>query len=184
LNATTLAVPNIFHQPCGVVPAPDGTLYVSDDFLGGIFRVDAQGNQTLIAGAPSTIPDGVALHKHLVTPCGIALDSDGLLVVPQPNELLRIHAVAGTVTSSAYLDDEGQVLTLSNTRDVAVSGIAPGGSVEIVTATSPGIGMDGTQTSAARFAELDGIVAMPDGRVLATQREGVVRHIADAVPYA
>jgi glucose/arabinose dehydrogenase len=36
---------SVAHRPCGLAQGPDGSLYVSDDNKGAIFRIMYQGNQ-------------------------------------------------------------------------------------------------------------------------------------------
>jgi DNA-binding beta-propeller fold protein YncE len=89
-----------FFDPAGLAVAPDGQIYVVDnrapDNDGAVIRVDPRtGAQTLVTERSSE-----AGRRELDLPFGIAIESDGNLVVSNrvlPNELPLVCRVAGKV---------------------------------------------------------------------------------------
>src|ERR1700754_2959266 len=83
------------HHPQGVLAAPDGGYYIADNFNHGVRKVDPDGTIHTFAGdgTPGFGGDGgPATSAHLNFPRGLALLSDGTLLIADTNNS-RIRSV-------------------------------------------------------------------------------------------
>jgi YD repeat-containing protein len=99
------------NSPHGIVVAPDGTAYVSEEAGHSIRKIDASGNITTIAGngSPGFAGDGgPAKNAQLQNPMGLALGSDGsLYIADSANFRVRKIAPDGTISTFAGTGTSG-----------------------------------------------------------------------------
>jgi sugar lactone lactonase YvrE len=94
----------LFNGPVGVAVGKDGTIYVADTYNDRIRAIDVEGRVRTVAGGSepgyADAPSGV--QSRFDTPCGIAVDMDGTLVVADTgNHRLRRVQPDGAVTTIA-----------------------------------------------------------------------------------
>ena len=131
-----------FFDPAGLAVAPDGQIYVVDnrapDNDGAVIRVDPHtGAQTLVTERSSE-----AGRRELDLPFGIAIESDGNLVVSNrvlPNELPLVCRVAGKVVRVNPLTGD-QTRVSSDDRLAWPLGLAVRPDGDIVVANECGTG--------------------------------------------
>ncbi|HEX8708022.1 MAG TPA: hypothetical protein VF723_07265 [Pyrinomonadaceae bacterium] len=100
----------LLNGPVGVAVAADGTVFVADTYNDRIRAIDAEGRVTTLAGGgePGFSDAANGADARFDTPCGIALDPDGSLVVADTgNHRLRRVSRAGEVTTIAGADEPG-----------------------------------------------------------------------------
>jgi sugar lactone lactonase YvrE len=84
------AVSTVYLSPRGLVFAPNGELFLSDERLSVIRKLDTQGQISLVAGSSFGFLDGLALLSEFHEPSGLALTSQGhLLIVDTWNHRIR-----------------------------------------------------------------------------------------------
>ncbi|HKC63737.1 MAG TPA: SMP-30/gluconolactonase/LRE family protein, partial [Pyrinomonadaceae bacterium] len=94
----------LFNGPIGVAVNPDGTIFVADTYNDRIRAIDKQGEVRTIAGGgePGFADASKGADARFDTPCGVALDVDGTLIVADAgNNRLRRVALDGAVTTIA-----------------------------------------------------------------------------------
>jgi sugar lactone lactonase YvrE len=100
----------LFNGPVGVAVAPDGTIFIADTYNDRIRAIDAEGHVRTIAGgdAPGFKDAATGMDARFDTPCGIAVDTDGSLVVADTgNHRLRRVLMNGAVTTIAGTGAQG-----------------------------------------------------------------------------
>ena len=100
----TVSAALAFTAPYGVVADTAGNLYVADGGSHVIWKVDATGHKTLLAGTPGVpgATDGPGISAQFRYPGGLGLDPAGnLLVADTGNDTIRRIATDGTVTTVA-----------------------------------------------------------------------------------
>lgn len=99
-----------FNGPVGVAVSPDGTIFVADTYNDRIRAIDTQGRVSTLAGgdAPGYKDAATGADARFDTPCGIAVDRDGSLIVADTgNHRLRRVRLDGTVTTIAGTGAQG-----------------------------------------------------------------------------
>lgn len=153
-----------FNGPVGLAVDGDGTVYVADTYNDTIRKIAPDGTVTTLAG--SGMPgdaDGPALAASFDTPCALAIDIDGaLLVADTRNDAIRRIGRDGAVSTVARAP-EGErrpllrrPLALARTHDGHVYIAAHGGRILQLTPSNgidalgdvdqvvqPGYGSDG-----------------------------------------
>lgn len=166
-----------FNGPVGISVDGGGRVIVADTYNDRIRAIDRDGNVTTIAGGSGTgADDGPAAAARFDTPCGVAADAEGrILVADSGNGTIRRIDTSGEV-STLVRDVEGSTL-----RPVAIAtdprgwiyvGDERGRIVEIpadlapriVAGSLPGF-RDGTG-SEARFRRIGSIAVAGEGRIL------------------
>ncbi|MES2257622.1 MAG: NHL repeat-containing protein [Pseudomonadota bacterium] len=192
-----------FNGPVGVAVDKDDVVYVADTYNDVIRRIAQDGSVTTIAGSgtPGKV-DGHALQAQFDTPCALALDADGaLLVADTRNNAIRKLGLDGMVTTVVSAP-EGErrpmlrrPLALARTHDgylYIVNGgngyvlqLTPQGElgalVDADTPAEPGYGSDGkVQLYAPR-----GVALARDGSLLVTDAQTFRLHrVAEGQPAA
>ena len=136
-----------FNAPVGVAVDRHGGVIVADTYNDRIRAIDGNGTVHTVAGSGPGFADGAAAIALFHTPCGVAVDDDGNIVVADTgNGVLRTIDRAGVVSTVSmpdaiapisialgkdgrrYVTDEhGRVLESSATGDWrTLAGAAPG----------------------------------------------------------
>jgi sugar lactone lactonase YvrE len=92
----------LFNAPVGLTIAPDGTIFVADTYNDRIRAIDTEGHVRTVAGGdePGYQDAATGAEARFDTPCGIAVDMDGSLVVADTgNHRLRRVRLDGAVTT-------------------------------------------------------------------------------------
>lgn len=138
-----------FNGPVGVAIAPDGRLIVADTYNDRIRAIAPDGTVSTLAGSGEPgVADGSTTAALFDTPCGVAVDGMGrVLVADTGNGLVRVIDRAGYVTTqapppeglahpvgiavspdgTAYVtDDRGRIAEVTSTLGRVVAGSLPG----------------------------------------------------------
>jgi sugar lactone lactonase YvrE len=94
----------LFNGPVGLAAGRDGTIFVADTYNDRIRSIDANGQVRTLAGgnAPGYRDATSGTDALFDTPCGIAIDTDGSLIVADTgNHRLRRVRLDGAVTTIA-----------------------------------------------------------------------------------
>ncbi len=92
----------LFDQPCGIAADQFGNVYVTDNHSGAIRKVTPAGVVSTIAGSSgSGYQDGPAATSQFLFPAGIAIDQTGNLYVTEQDNLIRMIATNGMVSTIA-----------------------------------------------------------------------------------
>lgn len=112
-NRSTLATG--FQGISDIAYSPSGLVYVADQFDHTVRSINAQGQVTLVAGAPgiSGSVDGTASQSRLNGPANLALDGAGNLYVADATTLRKITP-QGNVTTVASLSGRVNGLAFSS----------------------------------------------------------------------
>ncbi|MCI0337916.1 MAG: hypothetical protein L0226_10085 [Acidobacteria bacterium] len=96
-----------FNGPVGVAVAEDGAIFVADTYNDRIRVISRDGQvRTLAGGSEPGFSDGPGAEARFDTPCGIAVDEDGsLLVADSGNHRIRRVESNGRVTTIAGTGD-------------------------------------------------------------------------------
>jgi sugar lactone lactonase YvrE len=100
----------LFNAPVGVAVAPDGTIFVADTYNDRIRAIDAAGRVRTVAGGdePGYRDAATGAEARFDTPCGIAVDTDGTLIVADTgNHRLRRVRMDGAVTTITGTGTQG-----------------------------------------------------------------------------
>lgn len=99
----------LFNAPIGIAVSNDGKIYVADTYNDKI-RLIENGKVLTLAGNIRGFSDGIGTSALFNTPCGLAVFSDGsLLVADTGNRRLRRIEMNGTVTTIAGTGEQDLV---------------------------------------------------------------------------
>jgi sugar lactone lactonase YvrE len=118
----------LFNGPIGVAVSLDGTILVTDTYNDRVRSIDVSGRVRTIAGGgePAFVDSPSGSEARFDTPCGIAIDLDGSLIVADSgNRRLRRVGVNGAVSTIAGSgrrgSNDGSLLTASFDEPLGVA---------------------------------------------------------------
>lgn len=203
-KANALEMP--IFEPHDLCFGSDGTLYVTDVFNHRILGVDSDGQAKVVAGTGKrgfAGDGGPATHAMLRKPYGLAVDSEGrLLIADSGNNRIRriekdgtIHTIAGT-GKQGYRGDDGPAaeaefnqpqsmvadrqggIYVSDEHNHCIRYIASDGCVRTIAGTGqPGTDGDDGPATKARIYDPEGICLLDDGSLLIAQSCGQIRQL-------
>jgi sugar lactone lactonase YvrE len=182
----------LFNGPVGVAVGADGTIFVADSYNDRIRAIDSEGRVRTVAGGdePGFADAARGTDARFDTPCGIAVDTDGTLIVADTgNHCLRRISPDGAVTTLAgngvrgTFDESPLSASFNEPTSVAVDKngtiyVADAGSgqvrvcefglwPEVSTLTGrSSVGLSDGTLEKARLNRPSGIAISPDGAVL------------------
>lgn len=176
-------------NPTGLAVSADGSVYITDANNHRIRRYHPDGRVTTVAGGDKGFADGTSDAARFNNPTGVALDTDGTLIVADNgnHRLRRVHP-SGVVTTLAGGAEAGKVdgpaatarfngpisVAIDDKRNVyvvdgfnhAIRALAPNGRVVTLAGSADGFA-DGPGPQAA-FSSPFGIAVAPDGTLYVT----------------
>lgn len=100
-----LATQALLNRPYGVAVNLEGCIYISDTYNGVIRKVDLEGKINTIAGTSEigySGDGGPASKAQLNTPCGLAIDGDGVLyIADEGSHVVRKITTDGSISTIA-----------------------------------------------------------------------------------
>lgn len=196
-NADGPAAGARFNGPVGVAIGRDGEIYVADTYNDAIRKIASDGTVSTIAGGVEPgFQDGAGREARFDTPCGIAMDRDGSLIVADTgNHRIRrvtdgiVTTIAGT-GEAAEIDgptpafDEPIAILINNNKSFYVADAA-GSSIRLVS-TDQGLmvttltggegGLADGPLAEARLSRPAGMAFLPRGEiVIAETGNGLLR---------
>ena len=133
-----------FNGPIGVAVDANGHLYIADTYNDRIRRISTDGQVTTVAGAGQPgYADGQGAMALFDTPCGVAVTSDGSVIVADTgNRQLRKITADGNVSTLQANTDLSRPTGLAATHDgflyvtdldhARVIQVAPDGSAHVI----------------------------------------------------
>lgn len=120
---------SVLQSPANLAQDESGNIYIADELLNSIFRLDNNGDLTLYAGSlRAGSADGTANEAQFHFPSGIVVASDGTLyVADQYNNKIRAVSPYGQVTTIAgsgergTIDGIGSMAAFNNPKSLALS---------------------------------------------------------------
>ncbi len=200
------ALDSRFNGPVGIAVAEDGTIYIADTYNDRIRQISRDGQvSTLAGGGEPGYTDGVGAEARFDTPCGIAIDDDGtMLVADTGNHRIRrvelngrVTTIAGTgedmVRDGAPLEaafSEPTAIAVRDKNSFYVSDTAGSAVRMVVLGEKPSVvtlaggypnGLVDDALNRARLNRPSGIALLPDGElVFADSGNGLVRAFVPA----
>jgi sugar lactone lactonase YvrE len=112
-----------FNGPIGLAIDKDGTVYVADTYNDRIRLITPDGQvRTLAGGGSPGFADGQGTAASFNTPCGLAIDRDGaLLVADTGNDAIRKVTKQGAVSTVARSDPNDGAAVLAAPTGLAVT---------------------------------------------------------------
>jgi len=181
-----------FNGPIGIAVAADGTLFVADTYNDTIRQVFPDGVVQTFAGSGVTGHlDGSGTTAAFDTPCGLAFDADGnLLVADAGNRAIRRVTRDGAVSTLSGLgatglfrpvalatDDTGAIFVAD--EGGAILELLDSGATQILAGGRPGF-LDGPGLS-AQFRAPSGLAVSTPGHLVVTDRRNALLRTIDAV---
>jgi sugar lactone lactonase YvrE len=180
-----------FSNPAAVVLAPDGNLYVADQFNSRIRKITAAGVTSTFAGGARGNVDGTGTSAEFGLPSGIAAGNDGgnwvLYVTDLENENVRRITQAGVVTTVATGVSGARGVAVAADGDVYVSEFyghtikkidMPSGAVTLFAGASGVPGDTNATGTAARFQNPAGLTIDGSGNLfVADNSNNLIRRI-------
>lgn len=191
-----------FSQPSGIAVAPDGTVYVADEYNHRIRKIDTNGQVSTLAGKGTAgNTDGASTQAEFNFPAGLTVDASGnVYVADTSNHRIRkitpeggVSTLAGGVsgfadgdalTEARFLNPSGVAIDASGVVFVVdrsnhrIRRIAPDGTVSTVAGIGAGSFGDGSGGAVA-FNFPWGIVVGADGHLYVSDGENQrIRRIA------
>lgn len=179
----------LFNAPIGVAVGGDGTIFVADTYNDRIRAIDTENRVRTIAGGnePGFADAARGEQARFHTPCGIAVDSDGMLIIADTgNHRLRRVGLDGVVTNlvgtgergifDAYFAsatfneptgvavDESGAIYVTDAGSSSVRALEFGLWPKVTTLAGRGhSGLADGSLDAARFSRPSGLAFSPDG---------------------
>ena len=183
-----------FNGPVGVAVDAAGRILVADTYNDRIRMIAPDGTVATLAGSGiAGATDGAALDAEFNTPCGVAIDgTGGVLVADTGNMVLRLISPSGVVTtvSSPIVDGLRRPVAIATgpqgaiyvADDVGrVVELSTGGAARTLAGSRSGF-MDGPGGE-ARFRRLGGIALAAPGRLIVTDGGNALVRLVGARPF-
>ena len=192
------ATSSTLDSPAGVAVNATGDVFIADQFVGRVYRVDASTHAITTYAGGGSPGDGVgdgpaATAAHLEQPRGLAIDAAGNLYVADygGGRVRRIDAATGHAISTVAVVNGPAAIALDPTGDVFIAEAASNDvrevdSVSHVITTIAGGGNgasgwgDGLPATSALLANPSGLGFDADGLLIADTGHCVVRQVDSA----
>jgi sugar lactone lactonase YvrE len=179
-----------FNAPCGVAVAPNGDVYVADTGNHRVRRITSDGMVTTPAGGESGFAGGAAADARFNSPCSVAVDQAGAVLIADTGNGSVRRLIDGRVTTLFGRPGTGGA-KVDNTRPSAffvsvcatpaVVAAAPGSGIVSIggrTLQPVPIHTDSTltpaQAAALRLNHPVGLCAFADGWLMTDDEHGAV----------
>ncbi len=188
----------------GLAADRNGNLFVAVPFLGQVWKLDALGNQSVVAGGGKSSQDGVpAVQASLPSPTRVAVDPAGNLYIAESNFSVGnvrkvdtngiittvggVGAPGGLSCCAVATDTSGAAYTVSETAVYTVWKTAPGGVPQLFAGGGIGDGgpADRAFLSGAPGLAIDGsgniyLADLGNNRIRKIDSSGVITTVAGA----
>lgn len=179
-----------FNGPIGLALDGTGRLIVADTYNDRIRAIAPDGTVTTLAGQGPGMLDGPAGEALFDTPCGVAVDDAGtILVADTGNGLIRILDAHGRVTTAALPEPVGRPMSIASGSDGTVyvadergrilEASLASGAARTLAGSAPGF-RDGP-AGEARFRRPSGIAAAGHGRLVVADTGNALIRIVSAL---
>lgn len=157
-----------FTMPTGLAIDPQGNIFVADAGNNLIREINPSGSVTTIAGSDTTgYADGLDSAAIFFNPLGVAVDAnDNVYVADAGNNLIRLVAPGGNVSTFAGMFNTGSSTTLSPFNNPTSVCIAPSGNLYVTNYLDDDILQVSHSGAVSTFAGQDTVQGSANGPAL------------------